>query len=279
MTYLFGIDTSEIANGTVNTQASALIGGTPKFWGRYFNGTADKKHQYQTSENAVLHQLGIPVMCFARQMWAVNNPDQTAAKAQAQLNMQGVVDAFGAQYLHGQNISPIIYLDLEPEDDNPNYVMDQAYYTAWASAIVAGYNARASTIRFRPAVYLNQGSSKQSWLNLNAACASGSVCAGVSMAQYAYSVHGDCASPPQPYTSLVWNDAQRTPQPDPIPPGHANAHIPLLTWQYYGDYPRSRDAQGHIVLGDIDPHLINPAHASVVLSGAVPPPAGLQCST
>ncbi len=33
--------------------------------------------------------------------------------------MKGVIDAFGAQYLLDQKISPILYLDLEPESGKP----------------------------------------------------------------------------------------------------------------------------------------------------------------
>jgi hypothetical protein len=122
MPAVFGIDTSGPATDALNTQATPWIGGLPKFWGRYFNGTTtNRTFQYETSENAVLSQLGIPVLCFARQMWAVG--DATAAQGHARLNMQGVVDAFGAPHLLGLNIAPILYLDLEPETHHPEHVM------------------------------------------------------------------------------------------------------------------------------------------------------------
>jgi hypothetical protein len=113
---LFGIDTSGVATQALSAKAAPLIGGPPKFWGRYFNGTSARTYQYATSENAVLRQLGVPVLCMARQMKFVGDPGSAAAHARE--NMKGVVDAFGAQYLLSRNLSPILYLDLEPESTN-----------------------------------------------------------------------------------------------------------------------------------------------------------------
>ena len=81
---LFGIDTSGVATPALSAQAASLIGGPPRFWGRYFNGTSSTTYQYQTSENAVLHQLGIPVLCLARQMKFVGDPAHAAAGALAE---------------------------------------------------------------------------------------------------------------------------------------------------------------------------------------------------
>ena len=273
MTTVFGIDTSGPATAALSTQATPWIGGPPKFWGRYFNGTTtDTNYQYETAENAVLHQLGIPVVCFARQMWAVG--DAAAAQGHAQLNMQGVVNAFGAQYLLGQNISPILYLDLEPETGNPQYVMSEQYYQNWAAAISAGFQVAGGTIRFRPAVYLNMGDSEQSLINLNAACAGGSVCTGISVAHYIHqtgSPDPDVAPPPLP-GSMVWIPADTTPQPNPIPPAHPTAQIPVIVWQYYGDYPKVRLANGDVQGGDIDFEMVNPSYSTLVMSGVVLPP-------
>jgi hypothetical protein len=273
MAAVFGIDTSGPATNALNTQAIPWIGGTPKFWGRYFNGTTDNDdYQYDASENAVLNQLGIPVLCFARQMWAVG--DASAAKDHAQLNMQGVVDAFGAQYLLGLKIKPILYLDLEPETDHPEYVMNQQYYVNWAGAISAGLSTGGQTIPFRPAVYLNMGDSEKSFTNLNAACAGGAQCVGISVAHY---VHEDGQpdpgiAPPLPYGSMVWSAANTTPSPNPIPVPHPATPIPVVVWQYYGDYPKTRLPNGKIKDGDLDFELINPAYVALVLSGVVPPP-------
>jgi hypothetical protein len=272
MPAVFGIDTSSPATDALNTQATPWIGGPPKFWGRYFNGTTtNTKYQYDTSENAVLHQLGIPVLCFARQMWAVGNA--TAAQGHARLNMQGVVDAFGAQYLLGLNIAPILYLDLEPETGHPEYVMAQQYYQNWAATITAGFQVGGHTIPFRPAVYLNMRDSQQSLINLNAACAGGAACAGISVAHYVHQAGPDPAvAPPPPSGSMAWNAADVTPQPNPIPPPHATANIAVLVWQYYGDYPKVRLPSGKVQGGDIDFEMVNPAYSAVVLSGVVLPP-------
>lgn len=272
MPAVFGIDTSGPATDALSTQATPLIGGPPKFWGRYFNGTTtDTHYQYETSENAVLHQLGIPVLCFARQMWAVS--DATAAQGHAQLNMQGVVDAFGAPYLLGLNIAPILYLDLEPETSHPEHVMAQEYYQKWAATITAGFQVGGRTIPFRPAVYLNMGDNRKSLINLNAACAGGAACAGISVAHYVRKAGSDRdVGPPPPVGSMAWNAADVTPQPNPIPPPHPTAQIAVLVWQYYGDYPKVKLPNGHVRGGDIDFEMVNPAYSTVVLSGVVPPP-------
>lgn len=275
MPAIFGIDTSGPATAALSAQATPWIGGAPKFWGRYFNGTTtDTKYQYESSENAVLHQLGVSVLCFARQMWDVGVV--AAAQGHAQLNMQGVVNAFGAQYLLGQNISPILYLDLEPETNNPQYVMSEQYYQNWAATISAGIRVGGSTIRFRPAVYLNKGDSQQSLINLNAACAAGAACAGLSVAHYVHQAGPDPeVAPPPLASSMVWNAADVTPLPDPIPPPNPTAQIPILVWQYYGDYPQVRLPNGKVQGGDIDFEMVNPAYTDVVLSGVVPPPPPL----
>lgn len=270
---LFGVDTSGVATDALSTKAASLICGPPKFWGRYFNGTSDRTYQYRTSENAVLHQLGIPVLCLARQMKFVGDPSNAAAHARE--NMKGVVDAFGAQYLLSQSLAPILYLDLEPESSNPAYILNQQYYTTWSATIVAGFPIQTGVIRFRPAVYLNQGDSRKSWLRINDACAAGAVCVGAFPARYIRQDPKDEASPPPLSSALTWNDHDRTPEPNPIPPGHSNANIPVVAWQYYGDYPkRWVPGHEHPVGGDIDFDMINPAHENLVLSGLVLPPSG-----
>jgi hypothetical protein len=200
-------------------------------------------------------------------MWAVGDPSNGPAHAQA--NMKGLVDAIGAQYLLDHNISPMMFLDIEPETHHPEHVMGQTYYETWSAAMVAGFSASAGTIRFRPAVYLNQGDNPQSWLNLNAAVAGGAACAGVSEARY---LHDKFSDPPT-YDTMVWNDADRTPEPNPIPHGQPNAHIPVLVWQYHGDYLSVTLPNGHVRDGDLDFEMVNPAYNSVVLAGLVPPPA------
>ena len=275
MDSLFGIDTSGPASQKLMDKAADLIGGPPKFWGRFFNGTkAHRDYQYDKSENAILRHLGIPLLCFARQMWAVDDWSQAAAHAHE--NMKGVVEAMGAQYLLSQRISPIMYLDLEPETDkdHPHPVMDQKYYENWSAAITAGYPAGAGTVRFRPAVYLNMGDNQKSWLNLNAARANRAACEGVSVARYFHSDDNPIAPPPR-FDRIVWKDSDVRPKPNPIPPGHEDARIPVLVWQYYGDYPKFYRPDGKIGTGDIDFEMVNPAYNDLVKSGVIPlPPAG-----
>ena len=218
---VFGIDTSDHASQAAYNlavqppegQTVPLIPSPPRFWGRYFNGTTGQHDsnwfQYNSSEHTILRQLGIPVLCFARQMWAVN--DAAHAAAHAQRNMQGVVNAFGAQYLFNNNIRPMLYLDVEPETDNPaSYILAQAYYTNWSAAIIAGISAGGHTITFRPAVYLNLKDNEMSFRNLNTARHAGAACEGVWPANYKYSDPNDMnlpynqrTSPPVSYTHLT----------------------------------------------------------------------------
>jgi hypothetical protein len=268
---LFGIDTSQNVSKTVRDQAIPLIGGQPKFWGRYFNGTtADRSYQYENSETAPLGQWGIPVMCFARQMKHLTDEDQ--AETHAQNNMKGVIEAFGAAYLKSRSLSPILYLDVEGESDHP--LLPQNYYERWSAAICAGYTAGGITIPFRPAVYLNRDDDPHSWVNLNAACAGGSVCVGVSVAHYVHKDGSDDpAAPPPSLDEMSWNPGKVSPHPHPIPQGHPNANIPVIVWQYYGDYPLKRMPDNSIQKGDLDLQLVNPAYENLVLSGTVPAPS------
>ena len=131
------------------------------------------------------------------------------------------------------------------------------------------------TIRFRPAVYLNLGDSRQSWLRINDACKAGAVCVGAFPARYVRQDPHDQVSPPPPAEAMTRNDHELTPQPNPIPRGHGNANIPVIAWQYYGDYPQKWSSDHKkLVGGDVDFGMVNPAYENLVLSGLVPPPAG-----
>ena len=130
------------------------------------------------------------------------------------------------------------------------------------------------TIRFRRAVYLNLGDSRE--LRVNDACAAGAVCVGAFPARYVRRDPHDQVSPPPPAEAMAWNDRELTPQPNPIPRGHANAaNIPVIAWQYYVDYPKKWSSDHKkLVGGDVDFGMVNPAYENLVLSGLVPPPAG-----
>jgi hypothetical protein len=275
---LFGIDTSKPASEPLRVLATQRLAGgaNPKFWGRYFNGTDDRTYQYgnpsSANEGVFLRKAGIPVLCFARQMWAVSDAYVSSAADHAKKNMQGVVAAFGAQYLLDHNIVPRLYLDLEPEGGHPEHVMAQAYYTNWSAAIVAGLTVRGHTIKFSPAGYLNLGDNGQSFLALNAARAAGAVCDGFWPAHY---VHENRAGgppedttpanenkPPPMSDQMAWSDAP--PAHDPFPPGQPDQHIPKIGWQYFGDYPKPD--------GDVDFNIVNRAHEAAVMAGTVMPP-------
>jgi len=290
---IFGIDTSKPASQElIDVAAQRLVGGdTPKFWGRYFNGADEMKHQYQNSENTVLAGVGIPVLCWARQMTYVGDYAADAAD-HATKNMQGVIDAFGAQYLYNNHLVPRLYLDVET-DDHDYYVLSQAYYKNWSARIMLGLTAGGHTIRFRPAVYLNLRNSRKSVLALNAACAAGAVCDGVWPAHYVHenptggppldTTKENENTPPPKSDHMTWQNEEPTHdiarqsgcehltlidalQHDPFPPGQPDQHIPKLGWQYFGDYPKTDPD------GDVDFNMVNPAFGNFVMQGTVMPP-------
>jgi hypothetical protein len=192
--------------------------------------------------------------------------DPKNAQTHAKANMQGVLDAFGVQYLLHQNISPLMFLDVESEN-TAHPPLNQKYYENWSAAIASGLTVPGGKIKFQPAVYLNLKTSPSSWMNLNAACAQGAVCVGVSVAFYVYTDPKDKKSPPPSFEKMKWDDATLTPEPNPLPMGHPNAHIPVIAWQYYGNYPK-QNPNHHV-----DPNLVNPAHEKLVFPGVVPAPA------
>jgi hypothetical protein len=281
VTYMFGIDTSDNASQKALKHAADILVGNdkPQFWGRYFNGSTDSNsYQYEASENAFLRGVGIPVLCWARQMFWVGDAYAPVADTHARKNMQGVVDAFGAQYLLDNHIKPILYLDIET-DDHDYYVLSKTYYKNWSAEIVKGLTVGGQTIPFRPAVYLNLRNSKKSVLALKAARAAGAACDGVWPAHY---IHKSATGgPPEdtrpdgsnekvpPPTSndpqMKWETEQpryddNAPPPDPL--------LPKLGWQYFGDYPKT---DPH---GDVDFNMVNPDHEATVKAGLVmPPPA------
>ena len=57
-----------------------------------------------------------------------------------------------------------------------------------------------------------------------------------------------------------------------MPHGQPNANIPVIVWQYYGDYPERRGADRKVHDGDIDLELVNPAYENLVMSGVIPAP-------
>ena len=277
VTKTFGVDTSQPAGPQALTDAGKLLIGNdkPKFWGRYFNGTDDDHHQYQytSSENAFLRGNRIPVLCWARQMWAVGDAYANKAVDHAKENMKGVINAFGAKYLFDNHIEPRLYLDLEPDGEQPKHAMAQAYYTNWSAAIVAGLTVGGYTIRFRPAVYLNLRNSKKSVVALKAARAAGAECDGVWPAHYIHkSATGgppedtkpddsNANVPPPTSDKMEWETEEpwygdHAPPPDP--------RLPKLGWQYFGDYPKPK--------GDVDLNMVNPEKVDMVLAGTVMPP-------
>ena len=86
----------------------------------------------------------------------------------------------------------------------------------------------------------------------------------------------DPAAPPPSTRRDDLEHKQGNPQPHLLPNGHPNANIPVVVWQYYGDYPRERLPGRSIRKGDVDLQLVNPAYENLVLSSTIPAPSALS---
>ena len=81
---------------------------------------------------------------------------------------------------------------------------------------------------------------------------------------------GDGSSSP---TALNWNSDDLTPAPNPLPAGTPAVQMPVLIWQYHGDYLTVRNSSGKALkYGDIDFNLINPDYVSLLYHGCVASP-------
>jgi hypothetical protein len=239
-----GADATHPATPALINLAAKLLGNPPAYFGRYFKGPQNPSPvQYQpNAENAVLHTAGIRVLCIARQTNRVVGTDKDGV-ADAVNNMAAVVAAFGPEYLATLGFEPLLFLDTEPQTP-----MSAAYFSGWADALqTQGPIAPGARLRFKPAIYLNQGDTR-TWRALGTAMRQGAICAGAWVANYGKRTGAE--GPPK------WDNAQVAPKPPVEPP------CPILAWQYAGDY---EDVLDFSVVAD--------ATAKDTLSLLVPPPS------
>lgn len=242
-----GTDASHPATDQLIGLAATLLGSKPLFFGRYFKGPHNPSPiQYQPAqENTVLSASNIRVLCIARQ---TNRVGGSAADgvADAVNNMAAVVDAFGAAYLIGLQLEPLIFLDTELSSSQPTLSTD--YYSGWAGALrEQGPIAPGVRLQFTPGIYINRADDG-AWRALGAAVNKGTPCYGAWVANYGRRTG---AEPPP-----AWDPAQVAPTP-PL-----NAPVPILAWQYAGDYE------------DVLDFSITPAsdEADAMIELMVPPP-------
>lgn len=212
-----GFDITTPATKKIVADAKIALGSVPQFVGRYFKGPGNTDPiQYQpASENAILHQVGLRVLCVARQTNKVGG-SQASGATYGNQHASAVVAAFGHAYLAGLGYDPIIFLDVEPAPP-----LSVEYWTGWSSACRAGITVGGKTVRFTPAIYINRFDDT-SWNNLASAMAGGAGCACAWVARYISWKAGD----PPP----VWDEEFVSPEPP------AQAPCPILLWQFIGDY-------------------------------------------
>jgi hypothetical protein len=161
--------------------------------------------------------------------------------ADAVNNMAAVVDAFGAAYLDSLDFEPLIFLDTELSPSQPT--LSAEYYSGWSGALrKQGPIAPGVRLQFTPGVYINR-SDNASWRALATAVGKGASCYGAWVANYGKRTG---AEPPP-----AWDAVEVLPKP-PL-----NAPVPILAWQYAGDYedvldfsitPATADADAMIAL-------------------------------
>jgi hypothetical protein len=88
------------------------------------------------------------------------------------------------------------------------------------------------------------------------------------VARYPHTADQD---PPAP-SAMDWNSDAVAPLPNPLPPGTTDANIPVLVWQYHGDYPPKSEGFGALT-GAVDLDLVNPAFVDALAAVSVLPPA------
>ena len=93
--------TDQVTRGLIE-EATQLIGATPQFWGRYFCSPSNPSpYEYtHVNENRPLSENNIKLLPIAEQTWRVAGSQQDGA-ADAQGNVDDLIETFGADYLAG----------------------------------------------------------------------------------------------------------------------------------------------------------------------------------
>ena len=210
-----GADSSTSVTTSMIHGASALLGATPVFWGRYFSSiTAVGKVEYRHAvENPVLNAAGIRLLPVARQTGNVNGSRQQGV-ADGVANAQDYIQTFGPQILRQQGGRFYMFLDVE---GSPSLSAD--YFAGWAQGLAQeSASLSAGSVALLPCVYATQ-SDRATWIAVAAAMAAGTQCHGAWIARYAT---GQCSMG-------AWEPAIVTPAaPVPFP-------CPILVWQYAGN--------------------------------------------
>ena len=212
---LAGADSSAPVTSALIQSASAVLGATPVFWGRYFtsvstSGSVEYRH---STENPPLAAAGIRLLPVARQTKNVAG-SQAQGLADGQANAKDFLTTFGIDYLRASGGRFYMFLDVEGDPS-----LTEAYYIGWAQGLAEqSVSQSGATVQVLPCVYGTQ-KDVTTWTAVQSAMAAGTPCFGAWIARY---FTGSCSMGD-------WESDIVTPaSPSPFP-------VPILAWQYAGN--------------------------------------------
>jgi hypothetical protein len=210
-----GADSSVLVTTSMIQGASALLGATPVFWGRYFTSvstTGDVEYRH-AEENQLLNAAGVPLLPIARQTGNVDGRVEQGI-ADGVANARDFIRTFGTQVLTEQGGRFYMFLDVE---GSPS--LSQDYFVGWAQGLAEeAESLGGGSVQILPCVY-GTHTDTDTWSAVAAAIAAGTPCFGAWIARY---FSGQCVMG-------EWQPAIVTPlAPVPFP-------CPILAWQYAGD--------------------------------------------
>jgi hypothetical protein len=210
-----GADSTDQVTAALIGEATELIGAAPQFWGRYFCSPSNPSPYEYThlNENQPLRENNIKLLPIAEQTWRVAGSEQDGV-ADAQGNIDDLLETFGVDYLAGLGQEFLMFLDVEGSPpSNPS--LSPAYYAGWARTLASYSQQKASgRLTILPAVYASRDDT-QTWQTLQQNVAP---CHAIWIAAYGSN------SPQLP----PWDANQTTPQ-------GAELTCPILAWQYAGN--------------------------------------------
>jgi peptidoglycan hydrolase-like protein with peptidoglycan-binding domain len=176
LTGIGGTDTLINVEANMIPEAKQLMGTSPQFWGRYFQGNSRDGEYLHKQEDKPLHDAGIRVLPISRQTNRVNGTQQDGMVLGTS-HANDVLVTFGEDYLAAQGNSFYIFLDVEGVGGQPS--LSKEFYQGWSKAVTQA----SSKVKLLPSVYLN-GSDDKTLRNLSTAIKEGSPCLGIWLARY-----------------------------------------------------------------------------------------------
>jgi len=218
-----GADSSDLVTSIFHGKnllnlAKDLFGKDPVLWGRYFKGPGDTNHfQYQAAlENAALKARNIKLLPIARQTNHVGG-NHALAVSDAQTQVDGLIAAFGIDFLANAGDDYYFFLDTEPGTP-----LSREYYVGWAETVInRSQNRSGGLFTIHPCIYLNRGDRPTCRALNQAVNDDGAECRGAWVAHYLRHAAMSCVPMPD------WDDGFATPV-QPIT-------VPILLLQYAGD--------------------------------------------